>query len=237
VHLFGQSAGMGAINAVAAKHGMAVIEDAAQAIGAKDHGQRVGGIGTVGCLSFYPTKNLAAMGDAGACVTDDEALAVRIRQMRLHGQSDLYRHETIGGNFRIDAMQAAVLSLKLPKLDGWADARRANAARYNDALSDLPITLPRELDHKFHVYNQYTIRTDRRDELRAFLGQRGVGCNVYYPLALHLQPCFAYLGGKAGDCPVSEKASAEVLSLPIYPELTDAQLDEVIEAMRAFFGA
>ena len=235
VHLFGQVAAMDAINEIACRHEISVIEDAAQAIGAADHGRKSGSIGRVGCLSFYPTKNLAAMGDAGACVTDDETLAAKIRQARLHGQTGTYQHAFIGGNFRIDAMQAVVLGLKLPKLDGWAEARRANAKRYDEALADLPITLPRELDDKYHVYNQYTIRSEQRDALRQHLLDSGVGCNVYYPLSLHMQPCFAYCGGKLGDCPVAERACHEVLSLPIFPELSDVQQDEVIEALRAFF--
>ena len=237
VHLFGQAADMGPILELAAKHDLAVIEDAAQAIGAADGGRRVGAIGRVGCLSFYPTKNLAAMGDAGACTTDDADLAERIRRVRLHGQTGVYEHAVIGGNFRIDAMQALVLDMKLPLLDDLATRRREHACRYHGELADLPLSLPDAGPDKVHVFNQYTVRVQdgRRDALREHLRAAGIGCNVYYPLPLHLQPCFASLGGQVGEHPVSERACRDVLSLPVFPEMTDAQQAEVIAAVRGFY--
>jgi dTDP-4-amino-4,6-dideoxygalactose transaminase len=238
VHLFGQMADMDAIMAVADRHGLAVIEDAAQAIAATDAGRPAGSVGRVGCLSFYPTKNLSAMGDAGACVTRDAKLAERLRQLRNHGQSGLYEHTFVGGNFRLDAIQAAVLDLKLPHLEKWTQRRRELADRYSRLLVDagLPLTLPTEQPGKRHVYHQYTVRvTDgSRETLREHLRAAGIGHGVFYPRPLHLQPCFAYLGGKAGDCPHAERAAEQVLSLPMHAELTDAQQDEVVAALRAF---
>lgn len=239
VHLFGQMADMDAILAVAERQGIAVIEDAAQAIAATDAGRPAGSVGRIGCLSFYPTKNLSAMGDAGACVTGDVVLADRLRQLRNHGQTALYEHQHIGGNFRLDAIQAAVLDIKLPQLERWTRRRRELALRYSRLLTDarLPLALPVELPGKRHVYHQYTVRvTDgRREALREHLKAAGIGHGVFYPRPLHLQPCFAALGGKAGDCPHAEQAAREVLSLPIHPELSDAQQDEVVAALRDFW--
>jgi dTDP-4-amino-4,6-dideoxygalactose transaminase len=237
VHLYGQIADMDAIGDIASRHNLRIIEDAAQAVVARDAAGRVAGaIGDVGCLSFYPTKNLSAMGDAGACLTNDDGLADRLRELRNHGQkSDDYRHESVGGNFRLDALQAAVLELKLARLPAWNERRRQLAARYDDALADTAIAAPPAVNGE-HVYHQYTVRVPdgRREALRRHLVQRDIGCRVYYPLPLHLQPCFAAMGHKPGDFPAAERAADEVLSLPIYPELTDAMQDRVIQALRAF---
>lgn len=239
VHLFGQMADMDAILAIAGGQGIAVIEDAAQAIAATDAGRPAGSVGRVGCLSFYPTKNLSAMGDAGACVTSDAALGQRLRQLRNHGQSAPYEHQSIGGNFRLDAMQAAVLDIKLPQLEHWTQRRRERAQRYHHLLADarLPLTLPIERPGKRHVYHQYTVRVvdGSREDLREHLKKAGIGHGVFYPRPLHLQPCFAALGGKAGDCPHAELAAQQVLSLPIHPELTEAQQDEVVAVLRGFW--
>lgn len=235
VHLFGQCCEMNAVLALAKRHNLFVLEDAAQAIGARDADRMAGSMGHVGALSFYPTKNLGAWGDAGATVTNDAELDRKMRVLRLHGQTDEYRHEYIGGNFRIDALQAAVLSVKLRRLDAWAEGRRAAAARYAELLDGLPITLPVEADGKYHVWNQYTIRSDKRDALMSHLRSKGVGCRVYYPLSLHLQPCFADLGYAPGSLPVAEKATAEVLSLPMFAEISANQQEEVAAAVRAFY--
>lgn len=239
VHLFGLLADMPAINAIAQKRGLRVIEDAAQAIGAQYHGQPACSFSDIGCLSFYPTKNLGALGDGGACVTRDATLDKLLRQIRLHGQSGEYQHDHIGGNFRLDAMQAALLNVKFPHLASWSQARREKACRYHELLTGLPIGLPDVPQGYHHVYNQYTIRVTegRRDDLRKHLLARGVGCRVYYPLSLHLQPCFAYLGHQAGDFPESERAMREVLSLPMYPELTADQQLEVAAAVKSFFAS
>lgn len=240
VHLYGQCAEMGAIEAIARRGGFAVIEDAAQAIGATTRdGRRAGAMGLMSALSFYPTKNLGALGDAGAVVTADATLAEMIRKIRVHGSGHTYYHDVVGGNFRIDAIQAAVLSVKLPHLDHWTEQRRERAARYCALLDEAgltpdPIQPPRELNGR-HVYHQFVIRTPRRDELVAFLKDRKIGAGVYYPLPLHLQACFASLGGKAGDFPAAERAAAEVLALPMYPELTDLQQRAVVDAISRFF--
>jgi dTDP-4-amino-4,6-dideoxygalactose transaminase len=238
VHLFGQTADMTALLEIASSREVPVIEDAAQAIGAADHGRMAGAMGDVGCLSFYPSKNLAGPGDSGACVTANDALAARIRMLRAHGEHG-GRYECVGGNFRMDTLTAALLQLKLSFLDGWTQARRAHAGRYDELFEDLPVVCPREREGCLHVYNQYTIRVGegRRDDLAAFLEQRSIGNRVYYPLPLHLQPCYEALGGRPGDCPVAEQACAEVLSLPVYPEMSVTQQDEVVAALRDFFKA
>lgn len=242
VHLYGQLADMDPLMALAERRGLHVIEDACQAIGARDAaGRAAGARGVFGALSFYPTKNLGAMGDAGALLTHDDRLIEIARKLRIHGSGHTYYHDLVGGNFRIDALQAAVLSVKLRRLDAWNEGRRQRAARYNElftrqGLAPAHVTLPSEV-HGRHVYHQYVIRTPRRDELAAFLRDRKVGCAVYYPLPLHQQKCFAYLGGQAGDFPQAERAAAEVLALPMYPELTDAQQDAVVAAVAAFFQA
>ncbi len=235
VHLFGQCAEMGPILEIARRQGVAVIEDAAQAIGARDGDRQAGTIGLIGALSFYPTKNLGAFGDAGACLTQDDALQQKMKVLRLHGQTDVYHHGYIGGNFRIDAIQAAVLDIKLKQLDAFARARRDAAARYDELLGDLPATLPFTAPGKHHVFNQYTIRSSRRDALCEHLKKQGIGHRVYYPLPLHLQPCFADLGYKQGSLPHSEAAAGEVVSLPMFPALTPQQQEQVAESVRSFY--
>ncbi|MDP6153629.1 MAG: DegT/DnrJ/EryC1/StrS family aminotransferase [Phycisphaeraceae bacterium] len=238
VHLFGLPADMDAIMRIAGEHGdIPVIEDAAQSIDACVGERVVGSIGNVGCLSFYPTKNLAAMGDAGACVTNDAALADKLRSLRVHGQVGASDFPHIGGNFRIDALQAAMLSVKLLFLDQWTQARQTIARRYSEAMADLPVVCPHETDGVRHVYNQYTIRVldDRRDALLDHLTDRKIGHRVYYPAPLHLQTCFAGLGCEDGSFPESERAAREVVSLPIFPELTPQEQNQVIEVMCEFF--
>lgn len=239
VHLYGQVADMPRLMDIAQRHGLRVIEDAAQAIGAADrHGKRAGAYGDIGCLSFFPTKNLGAFGDAGMCVTNDAALAERMDIFRVHGSKPKYYHEFIGGNFRLDELQAAVLNVKLPYLDDWSAARQRNAAIYDAGfeaagigsyLKPPPVSLPQR-----HIYNQYVVRSTRRDELRNFLGEQGVGTEVYYPIPLHRQQCFDYLGYRAGDFPESERAAAETLALPIFPELSRQQIEYVVETICRF---
>src|SRR4051812_24061483 len=239
VDLFGQ---MAPIEEVAsALRGIPVIEDAAQTIGARrmiDGEWRMAGeVATIGTFSFFPSKNLGGYGDGGMLVTQNDALAERLKRLRVHGGSKQYFHDEVGYNSRLDALQAAVLSAKLPHLAGWSAKRRTNAARYDAAFADLAdVRTPVVRPENESIFNQYTIRIPRRDELQAFLKARGIGTAVYYPLPLHLQPCFAYLGYREGQCPESERAANEVLSLPIFPELSDAQLDEVVAGVRAFFG-
>ena len=234
VHLYGQCADMKRIMALAVRHGLAVIEDAAQSIGASYEGRPAGSFGVAAALSFYPTKNLSAMGDAGMVVTNDDALAEKLRFMRDHGQNPRYYYHFIGGNFRLDGIQGAVLRVKLKRLAGWTAARQRHAARYDRELADASVVLPVSLAECGHVYHQYTIRSRRRDALQSFLAGAGVGSGVYYPLPLHLQPCFEYLGYAKGACPVAEQAAGEVLSLPIYSEMSDEQQGHVIESIRVF---
>ncbi len=239
VHLFGQAAAMDEVLALATRAGLTVIEDAAQAIGATWHDAALGTLGQVGCFSFYPSKNLGAAGDAGLVTVQDEALAARIRLLRVHGAQRTYHHERIGGNFRMAAIQAAVLRVKLRYLAGWTEARRRNADRYRrlfaDLAADVPVVMPSELPGRRHIYNQFVVRAERRDALKAWLQEHGVGCEVYYPVPFHLQPCFADLGGAPGQYPVAEQAAAETLALPIYSELTEAQQRHVVEAGAAFY--
>jgi dTDP-4-amino-4,6-dideoxygalactose transaminase len=239
VDLFGQ---MSAIEEVAlAARGLPIIEDAAQTIGARrqiDGEWRMAGeAATIGTFSFFPSKNLGGYGDGGMIVTQNETIFNRLMRLRTHGGTKTYFHEEVGFNSRLDALQAAVLRAKLPHLAAWSDGRRKNAAYYDAALADVPeVVTPYVEPQNESIYNQYTIRADRRDQLQAFLKERGIGSSVYYPLPLHLQPCFAYLGYREGSCPESERAAREVISLPVYPELTRSQLDEVIGAVRAFYG-
>ena len=237
VDLFGQMAAIEEVVRVA--KGIPVIEDAAQSIGARrsiDGVTRMAGEpATIGTFSFFPSKNLGGYGDGGMMVTQDEKIATRLKRLRVHGGATQYFHDEVGYNSRLDALQAAVLSAKLPYLAGWSAKRRANAAFYDKALADLKgITTPYLQPGNESIYNQYTIRTQKRDALQAFLKEKGIGSSIYYPLALHLQPCFSYLGYKKGSVPEAEKASHEVLSLPIFPELTQAQLEEVAAAVREF---
>jgi dTDP-4-amino-4,6-dideoxygalactose transaminase len=240
VHLFGQSADMSAIVALAYEYDLKIIEDAAQAIGATDHGGTVGGLGNLGCFSFFPSKNLGAFGDAGLVTTNDDALAHKVRLLRNHGMEPKYFHHLVGGNFRIDALQAAVLRVKLPHLAGWTEARRANAARYRQLFDQAGLTgivgLPAERGDRYHIYNQFVIRVPQRDALKAHLDAAGIGCEIYYPVPFHRQACFAGLGYKPGDFPHAEKAASEVLAIPVYPELTAAQQQHVVEQIAAFYS-
>jgi dTDP-4-amino-4,6-dideoxygalactose transaminase len=232
VHLYGLAADMDPLLRIAREHRMRVVEDAAQAIGAEYRGRRVGGLGEVGCFSFYPTKNLGAYGDGGLCTTQDPSLGERILRLRVYGSRDRYVHEELGFNSRLDEIQAAILRVKLRFLAEWNAKRRIIAARYRERLAGLPIGLPTESPECFHVYHQFTIRVPDRDAAQRRLAELGVRTMVYYPVPLHLQPMYRDLGYRAGDFPEAERAAREVLSLPIYPELTDAQVDEVVEACR-----
>lgn len=240
VHLYGQMADLNAFMSIARQHRLAVVEDAAQAIGAAlEDGRRAGSVGDVGCLSFFPTKNLGAFGDAGMCVTNDGALQERMRILRVHGGEPKYYHSSIGGNFRLDELQAAVLVIKLRHLDSWTEARQANAEHY-DALfraADLgaAVRVPARVPGCRHIFNQYVIRTPRRDELRAHLTAQGIGTEIYYPVPLHAQQCFAYLEHEPEDFPQSQRASEEALALPIYPELTVEQRQYVVRQVGNFF--
>jgi len=241
VHLFGQMAAMDLIGPIAARHGLPVIEDGAQSIGARrkiDGVWRASGeLGSVGTLSFFPTKNLGAWGDAGLMITQDDALADRLRRLRLHGGSRQYYHEEVGTNSRLDTLQAAVLLAKLPHLPRWNEARKRHADRYTAAFRGHPDICPPAVDPaNEHIFHQYTIRVPRRDELQAHLKAKGVGHSIYYPLALHLQPCFASLGYRRGDLPVAEQSTESVLSLPVYPEMTEAQQETVIGAVQSFYA-
>ena len=238
VHLFGACALMEPILVAARKHGIAVIEDAAQAIGAKDGSNRSAGtIGTIGCFSFFPSKNLGAFGDAGMVVTQDNDLADAIQVLRVHGGSPKYRHSVIGGNFRLDALQAAVLRVKLKYLSRWTEERRRNADRYRHYFLEAGLIERIELpeDVPGHVYNQFVIRCPRRDQLQEYLRTRGIGTEVYYPIPLHLQECFANLGHKYGDFLNAEAAARDALAIPIYPELTDAQQYYIVEQIKVFY--
>jgi len=239
VHLFGQSAHMTPIVEIADRTGVPIVEDAAQAIGACYRGRPVGGIGAIGCFSFFPTKNLGAFGDAGLVTTADGTLARKLRAIRQHGGEVKYRHEILGANFRIDALQAAILRVKLPHLNEWTESRQRNAARYEAMFrkADLvgTVTLPARSADSTHIYNQFVIRVPERDRLRAHLQSSGIGTEVYYPAPLHLQPCFRELGYRPGSFPVAETAANEALALPIYGELTESQQSSVVESIRHFF--
>jgi len=234
VHLFGQMADMDPIMAIASKHNLAVIEDAAQSITSTYKGSKAGSIGTVGCFSFFPSKNLGGIGDGGMVVTNDEQLYNRIFIMRNHGSKPKYYHSCIGGNFRLDPIQAAALLVKLPHLDEWSEARRRNAAYYDKKFAGTVVQTPYVSPDCVTIYNQYCIRVPRRDEVVAHLREKNIGCEVYYPVPMHLQECFGYLGYKEGDLPESEKAAKEVMAIPIYPELTDEMKDYVAETILSF---
>ncbi len=241
VHLYGQCADMAPLADIALRHDLRVIEDAAQAIGAEyAGGARAGSLGDVGCFSFFPSKNLGAFGDAGLCTVRDPELAERLRVLRVHGGKPKYYHALVGGNFRIDELQAAVLNVKFRYLDRWTEGRQRNAQRYAELFRAAGLTgtvgLPAALPGYRHIYNQYVVRVPDRDRLKQYLGEHGVGCEIYYPVPLHLQECFAYLGGRAGDCPESERAAAETLALPVYAELEGADLEYVVAVVRAFYG-
>lgn len=255
VHLYGQMADMDAVMRIAEKHKLVVIEDAAQAIGAELNGRRAGSIGHYGCFSFFPSKNLGAAGDAGMVVTNDASRADNLVRLRAHGSKPKYYHQVIGGNFRLDALQAAVISVKLRYLDDWTAARQRNAARYDrlfvesglkvadtsryltkasGALADL--YLPKVVTSR-HIFNQYVIRLSSRDKLKTALDSKGVGTEIYYPVPMHLQECFAYLGQEVGSFPESESAADETLTLPIYPELGEHQARHVVQCVRDFFSS
>ena len=225
VHLYGQCADMSRMN-----FGIPIVEDAAQAVGAEFDGKRAGSLGTIGCFSFFPSKNLGAFGDAGAVTTNDDALAQKLIDFRVHGMRPKYFHKYIGGNFRIDALQAAILHVKLPHLDEWAEGRRRNAAIYNELLSGGQAILPVQLPRRKHVFNQYVIRVPQRDRVMAHLKSAGIGCEIYYPKTLPQQECFGYL--KASRFPNSEKAADESLAIPVYPELTRGQIEEVAREIK-----
>ena len=248
VHLYGQCADMQAVMAIAAQHNIPVIEDAAQAIGAEFKGRRAGSMGTIGCFSFFPSKNLGGFGDGGMVVTNDADLAGRLRVLRAHGAQPKYHHHFVGGNFRLDAIQAAVLEVKLKHLDYWTRRRQENAGLYErllverglvrDGRLDLPAEVWRthETAHT-HIYNQYVVRAHDRDDLQRFLASAGIGTEVYYPVPLHLQKCFDYLGYRDGSFPEAELASKKTLALPIYPELTDDQMHYIADKIAAFYKA
>jgi dTDP-4-amino-4,6-dideoxygalactose transaminase len=242
VHLYGQAADMDPLLEIAREHGLKVVEDAAQAIGAEYPGgagaRRAGSMGDIGCFSFFPSKNLGCFGDGGMAVTCDAGLAAKMKQLRNHGAEPKYYHKMVGGNFRLDALQAGVLSVKLKHLDAWHEARRSNAARYDERFAGSVVQTPKAvyrdagLTHH-HIYNQYVVRVPDRDAVRARMQAADIGCEVYYPMPLHQQECFASLGYTAGDFPESEKAAAETLALPIYPELTDDMQDYVADTLIA----
>jgi dTDP-4-amino-4,6-dideoxygalactose transaminase len=232
VHLFGQMADMDPILAVAKKHNLAVVEDAAQAIGAEYKGRRAGSLGTLGCFSFFPSKNLGAVGDGGMIVSQDDALADRCDILRNHGSKPKYYHKYVGGNFRLDPIQAAVVLVKLKYLEGWHAARQRNAAYYDEKFAGSPVVTPYVEPHNRMIYNQYVIRiVGKRDAVKAALDSKKIGNEIYYPLPLHLQECFRDLGYKEGDFPEAERAAREVLAIPVYPELAHAQQDEVAAAV------
>jgi len=238
VHLFGLCADMAPIAATAARARIPIVEDAAQAIGATFRGQPAGGMGALGCFSFFPSKNLGAFGDAGLVTTNDPALAHRVRLLRNHGAEPKYYHHIVGGNFRMDALQAAVLRVKAPHLAAWTEARRVNASRYarlfRQSGLDGRVTLPTEPPGHRHIYNQFVIRTADRDRLKRHLDGRGIGNEIYYPVPFHLQPCFADLGHRRGDFPHAERAADESLAIPIYSELNESQQAAVVDAIAEF---
>jgi dTDP-4-amino-4,6-dideoxygalactose transaminase len=234
VHLFGQVADMDPIMAIAGVNSLAVIEDACQSITATYKGKKAGSIGTAGCFSFFPSKNLGGIGDGGMTVTNDEKLKDKLLLMRNHGCEQMYYHKQIGGNFRLDPIQAVALLVKLPHLDKWSAARRKNAEYYNKKFKGSIVKTPTIREDCVSIYNQYVIRVPKRDELLAHLRANDIGCAVYYPVPLHLQECFAELGYKEGDMPHAEKAAQEVMALPVYPELTNEMQDYVVETALSF---
>jgi dTDP-4-amino-4,6-dideoxygalactose transaminase len=238
VHLFGQSADLDEILDIADRHDLPVVEDAAQAIGATYRDRPIGGIGCLGCFSFFPSKNLGAFGDAGLLTTNDDRLAARARLLRTHGMEPKYYHHVVGANFRMDALQAAVLRVKAPHLAAWTEARRANASRYRELFAEAglmgAIALPAEAPGRRHIFNQFVIRTADRDALKRHLDAEGIGTEIYYPVPFHLQPCFTDLGHRRGAFPHAERAADTSLALPIYGELTDAQLQAVVSAVASF---
>ena len=239
IHLFGGCADMDPLLAAAAQYGVTVIEDAAQSIGSEYKGRRAGSLGTIGCFSFFPSKNLGGFGDGGMLTTSHASVAERLMALRAHGSRKKYLHEVVGYNSRLDALQAAVLRVKLGYLDGWSAGRAANADRYRARIAEMQLPIvpaaPAAYQNR-HIYNQFVIRSDRRDELQQFLKEREIGSEVYYPLPMHLQPCYAFLGHARGAFPVSERLARESLALPIHSELAADDIDYICDTLRAFFG-
>ncbi len=245
VHLYGQCVDMDALCDIAERREIPIIEDAAQAIGAEFHGQRAGSFGGIGCFSFFPSKNLGAFGDAGMVTVDDEALNNHMKVLRVHGGERRYYHDFVGGNFRIDALQATVLGIKLKHLDSWTSGRRKNVELYRklfadagisgEKLSDAPVVLPHELPNRFHIYNQFVVRVRERDKLMEALASAKVGCAIYYPVPLHLQKCFSSLEYGEGDFPVSEEAAKTTVALPVFPELSQDQIAFVVQTISNFY--
>lgn len=236
VHLYGMMADMGRIMDIATRNNLKVVEDCAQAHGAEYNGKKAGSIGDIGCFSFYPGKNLGAYGDAGCIVCDDKATAELIKRLRTHGSLDKYYHTEIGYNYRLDALQAAVLRIKLKYLDEWNEKRRENAALYNEALKDLPVKTPKEKSNTVHVYHQYSILAPQRDNLKEKLKEAGISTAIHYPIPLHLQPSFSFLGHKKGDFPESERITSECLSLPMCPELKKNQIEYIADKIKEFYA-
>jgi dTDP-4-amino-4,6-dideoxygalactose transaminase len=239
VHLYGQCAEMHLIKEIGTRRGVPVVEDAAQAIGADEASGRAGAMGAIGCFSFYPSKNLGAAGDAGMITTNDDALAEKLRMLRVHGGEQRYYHRVIGINSRLDALQAAILRVKLPHLDSWSDGRAERAARYEQLFTDAglkeQIATPFVRQGARHIYHQYVVRTPERDALFNHLKEQGVGTDIYYPVPLHMQECFSYLGYVEGDFPEAERAARETLALPVYPELSAEQQQYVVDVIRGFY--
>ena len=241
IHLFGQCAEMDAINQLADRYGFQVVEDAAQAIGAEYKGRRAGGLGQVACFSFYPSKNLGGVGDGGMLTTSDEEISTRLKTLRAHGAKVKYFHDLVGINSRLDSIQAAILRVKLKYLETWTEQRIENGKKYRQLFEQSgllergKITLPVELEERRHIYNQFVLRVSDRDGLRDNLKKRGIGSEIYYPQPLHLQPCFQYLGYKPGDFPESERAAKETIAIPIYPELTDSDIEYVVDCINDFY--
>jgi dTDP-4-amino-4,6-dideoxygalactose transaminase len=236
VHLYGHPFDIEPIQAICRKHNLPLVEDAAQAHAAKYKGKVVGSFGAISCFSFYPGKNLGAYGEGGGLVTNNAAFATRAKSLREHGSTQRYYHDEVGFNYRMEGMQGAVLGVKLKYLEKWTRERRRVAHRYHELLAETPLQLPREAAYAESAYHLYVVRHPRRDELKKHLEANGVGCALHYPLPLHLQKCYANLGYKEGDFPVAEKAARECLSLPIYPELTEAQIQRVVEVVKDFFA-
>ena len=241
VHLYGQCVDMAALREVASKHGIPLVEDAAQAIGAEENGVRAGAMSEIGCFSFYPSKNLGGMGDGGFMTTNDDELAEKLFALRVHGSKERYYHKWVGLNSRLDGFQGAVLRVKLPHLDSWSNARKANADRYRELFTNAglaeQVVLPFERENVRHIYNQFVVRVPgRRDDLRAYLTENEIGTDIYYPVPLHLQECFEYVGYREGDLPESERAAKESLALPIFPELRAEQQEYVVAKIAEFFA-
>jgi hypothetical protein len=235
VHLYGQCADMGRITAIAEQYGLKIIEDCCQAIGAYHKDKQAGSFGVSGCLSFFPSKNLGAFGDGGMVISSDAALIERIKRLRVHGSKEQYIHDEIGHNSRLDSLQAAILRVKLKRLDMWLEGRRAIAGKYDRAFSGYDIITPRVMEGNIHTYHQYTLKVEGRNELLKYLNDKGIAARVYYPVPLHLQPCYNALGYSIGSLPVSERTAEKVLSLPVYPELSDEKVDYIIDTILSFY--